>query len=254
MHVVAVLALSSLDFSSLAHAAKLTPKGIVDKAMARQLFRAKGAEMTIAMRLRNKAGETRERQLFLRSRRDGRSRTMVRVLAPPRLRGTAFLFLQRTDGDDQFMYMPALKITRRIVGSSKNASFLGSQFTYADLEWSALEHAHYRQLGDRRLGKDDCYQLQATPQAKDSAYRRVVITVRKRDFSMLAVDFFDGHDKLLKVLEVRRIEQVGGLPMATRLKMRNVQNGEVSLLVMGNVKLRDDLGPELFTKEALAGP
>lgn len=240
---------------SSAGAAKLGPKEIIDQAMARQVFRSKGVEMTIAMRLRNKAGETRERRLYSRSRRDGRSRTLVRVQAPPRLRGTAFLFSQRErGGDDQYMYMPALKITRRIVGSSKNASFLGSQFTYADLEWSALERAGYRQLGDRKVGKDTCYQVEAIPHDKQSSYRRVVIAVRKKDFSMLAIEFFDRHDKLLKVLEVKRIEKVGKLPMATRLRMRNVQSGDVSLLAIGQIKLRDDLGPELFTKEALTRP
>lgn len=230
-----------------------TPKQIIDKAMEQQVFRAKGVQMRIAMLIKNKRGEKRERTMgALSLRKDGISRTIVRVEAPADVRGMGFLFVQQKNRpDDQFMYMPALRVAKRIVGSNKKASFLGSQFTYADLEWNSLEHASYQMLPEEKIGKEACWVIDARPTDKGSAYTRLRVWVRKSDSAMRRLAFFDQHDKQLKVLFVKKIETISGLRMATRLRMKNVQNGEVTLLAISGIRLRDDLSLDAFTVRAL---
>jgi outer membrane lipoprotein-sorting protein len=234
--------------------ADLTPRQIIDKSMKQQVFRAKGVQMQLAMLLKNKAGEKRQRALSARSvRKDGLSRTLVKVQSPPDVRGMGFLFMQRKGrADDQFMYMPALKIAKRIIGSNKRASFLGSQFTYADLEWSALERGRYKRLKDEKVGGADCYVLDGKPQAKDeSGYSRIQMWVRRSDFAMLRVKFYDTRNQLKKVLFVKEFQTISGNRFATKLKMKNVQNGETTLLAISNIKMRDDLSADTFTVRAL---
>lgn len=230
-----------------------TPKQIVERAMKQQVFRIKGVQMRIDMLLKNKRGEKRQRSMSALSMRAGdQSKTRVRVDAPADVRGMGFLFLQKRDSpDDQFMYMPALRVAKRIVGSNKKASFLGSQFSYADLEWSSLEEAAYTKRADEKIGGDSCWVVEAKPKEKDSQYSALRLWVRKKDSAMLRLLYFDRHGKQLKVLFVKKIETIGGVRMATRMKMKNLQEGATTLLAIRDVKLRSDLKADQFTVRAL---
>ncbi len=250
-----VLTLASATLIILAAApaaAELTPRQIIQRSLDQQVFRNKGAEMKIAMRLVSKGGETRHRKLAASTlRRGGLSHTMARVLAPQDLAGTAFLFKQKEGGaDEQFMYLAALRVVKRIVGEQKSARFLGSQFTYGDLEWGAVEDARYARLPDEAVGAEPCHVIQATPRG-DSDYSKLTLWIRARDFTMVRMKFFDKEGRLKKVLFVKRVERIGGRLVATRLKMKNARTGDATLLAVSEVRLRDDLSAERFSVREL---
>ncbi len=233
-------------------AAELTPRQIVQRSLDQQVFRNKGAEMKIEMRLVSKGSEPRRRVLAASTlRRDGLSHTMARVLAPQDLAGTAFLFKQKDKGaDEQFMYLAALRTVKRIVGSQKSSRFLGSQFTYGDLEWGAVEDAGYTRLPDEAVGAEPCHVIEATPRG-DDAYSKLTLWIRTRDYTLVRMKFFDKKRQLKKVLFVKRVERIGGRLVATRLKMKNVRTGESTLLAVSEVKLRDDLSADRFSVREL---
>jgi hypothetical protein len=232
-------------------AAELAPREVVRRAMDQQVFRNKGAEMKIEMRLADRGGQRHRVLAAATLRKDGLSRTMARVLAPQDVAGMAFLFLEREQGaDEQFMYLAALRVVKRIVGSQKSAKFLGSQFTYGDLEWRSVEEASYARLPDETLGGEPCHVIEARPTG-DSEYGALTLWVRRKDFTMLRMKFFDKQRRLKKVLFVKRVEPIGGRLVATRMKMKNAQTGDTTLLAVTDVKLRDDLSPERFTVREL---
>ncbi len=233
-------------------AAQLTSSQIVQRSLDQQVFRNKGAEMKIEMRLVSKGSKPRRRLLAASTlRRGGMSHTMARVLAPQDLAGTAFLFKQHDKGDDeQFMYLAALRVVKRIVGEQKSARFLGSQFTYGDLEWGAVEDARYNRLPDEVVGAEPCHVIEATPRG-DNDYSKLTLWIRTRDYTLVRMKFFDKERRLKKVLFVKRVERIGGRLVATRLKMKNVQTGAATLLAVSEVKLRDDLSPDRFSVREL---
>lgn len=251
--ILTVVGVIFLSNSGIASAEDLKPKEIITRSLDQQVFRSKGVELRMVMRLKNQRGESRERELFTRSKRtDGMSRTLVRFLSPADVAGTSFLFLERkARDDDQYMYLPALKAVRRIVGSQKNASFMGSDFSYADLEWGSLEDASYKRQADEKLGADDCFVIDSVPNKKD-AYSRLRSWVRKSDYTLLRLQFFDLAGKLKKVLYVKEVKKIGGSLLATRLKMVNKQTGHSTWLAMTQIKLRDDLEESQFEVRALS--
>ncbi len=247
---------SLLSFVAVAAAAAparaVTPRELVSRAMDHQVFRNRGAVMNIEMRLVSRHGQPRLRVLAARTlRKEHLSNTMARVLAPADVAGMAFLFRQKKGGtDDQFMYMPALKIVKRIAGSQKSSRFLGSQFTYGDLEWRSVEEARYRKLPDENIGKAACHVIEARPTG-DSDYGALKLWIRKKDDAMLRVKFFDKRAKLKKVLYVKRVERIGGRLVATRLKMKDVTSGDSTLLAVTKIKFRDDLTSGQFSVREL---
>jgi len=232
--------------------AKPTPKEIVRRSLDLMVFRSQGAEMTMTMTLRNERGETRTRKMFARTRKqEGLTRTLVRFTAPSDVAGTAFLFVENRDrDDDQHMYLPALKVVKRIVGKQKQSKFMGSDFTYADLEWRDLEQARYRALPDEKVGKDLCHVIEAEPTKKES-YELTRSWIRKKDDVPLRIQFFDRSKRLLKVLFVKEVKPVGKTLSVTKLKMSNKQTGHSTFLSIDQIKLRDDLPADAFTVRAL---
>jgi outer membrane lipoprotein-sorting protein len=232
--------------------AKPDPEAIVRRSLSRMVFRSQGAEMTMTMTLRNKRGETRTRKLFARTRKaDGLTRTLVRFVAPSDVAGTAFLFVQHKDrDDDQHMFLPALKVVKRIVGKQKQGKFMGSDFSYADLEWEDLEKARYEMKPEQKVGRAACHVIDSTPKRKE-AYDYTRSWIRKKDDVPLRIQYFDRRKQLLKVLYVKKVKKVGKGLMVTQLKMSNKQTGHSTFIVIDKIKLRDDLPADAFTVRAL---
>ena len=53
--------------------------------------------------------------------------------------------------DDQWLYLPALKKTKRIASGDKSGSFMGSDFTYADMTTRNLDNYDYTLLKEDLL-------------------------------------------------------------------------------------------------------
>jgi hypothetical protein len=243
---------SCLALVGQAQAKDLPPAEIVKRSLDRLIFRSEGAEMTMTMVLRNKRGETRTRTMYARTRKlDGLTRSLVRFLTPSDVAGTAFLFVEnRGRDDDQHMFLPALKVTKRIVGKQKQAKFMGSDFTYADLEWRDVEEAGYKRLADEKVGNATCYVIESAPRAKD-AYSKLRSWIRKSDLVPLRIQFFDLQGGPEKVLFVKEVKKIGKSLMVTQLKMTNKKSGHSTFLKIDNIKLKDDMPAEAFTVRAL---
>lgn len=235
------------------NAAAETPGEIVKRSLDHMVFRSQGAEMKITMVLRNSRNETRTRTLYAKSRKlpGDLTRSLVRFLTPSDVAGTAFLFVEHKErDDDQYMYLPALKVVKRIVGKQKQAKFMGSDFTYADLEWRDLEQASYARQPDEKVGRDPCHVIDSKPKKKE-AYSKIRAWIRKKDYVPLRVQFFDPHGKPLKVLFIKEIKRIQKSLWITQLKMANRQTGHSTFLRISEIKLRDDLASEEFSVRAL---
>lgn len=248
-----LLALATLMLLPDLARAEPKPAEIIKRSMDQMVFRSEGAEMKISMTLRNRRGETRTRSLYSRSLRDkGLSRTLVRFLTPSDVAGTSFLFVEHKDkDDDQYMYLPALKAVKRIAGRQKNARFMGSDFTYADLEWRDLDEASYKKLPDEKVGNTECHVIDSFPNNKKSRYAKTTSWIRKKDFVLVRIRFFDKRSQLYKVMFVKAVKKVGGSLMATRIKMTDKRKKHSTFLQISDIKLRKDLKSDEFTVRAL---
>src|SRR5690606_13161740 len=67
---------------------------------------------------------------------DGGERGLIRIVAPPREAGQAFLM----DGDDLWLYNPGLGRSLRLPPSGRSGAFLGSDVSYNDIVGRDLEN------------------------------------------------------------------------------------------------------------------
>ena len=93
---------------------------------------------TMQMTLIDKNGKKRNRQMrtFSKDINANTEHKTIFFLSPSDVKNTAFLtydYSADDKDDDQWMYLPALKKTKRIPASDKDAAFMGSDFSYADM-------------------------------------------------------------------------------------------------------------------------
>src|SRR5512144_2338571 len=73
----------------------------------------------------------------------GDAKQLIRFVAPPEVRGVGFLSLGRAGkSPDQWLYLPSMKRERRIASQDRDASFVGTDFSYEDME--EFDHENYR--------------------------------------------------------------------------------------------------------------
>jgi hypothetical protein len=247
----AAIVVWSLAGTDVAHAAP-SAKQIVDQAIDNQAFNLPGAEMKLEMLLRNRQGGVRERKLFSKTKqKGGLNSTLTRFVAPPDVAGTSFLFLEKKDAEDeQYMYMPALKMVKRIAGAQKNARFMGSDFSYADMESRDLENAKHKHVKDEKVGAIDCHLIEAIPHNK-TAYSKVHTWIRKKDFVFVRTRYFDRKGKPLKDVFVKEVKRVGARTIPSRIKVNNKQTKHSTLLVITTITARSDLPDSEFTIRTL---
>jgi hypothetical protein len=226
--------------------------------LARRVLRAdafawEGAKTRLRMVLLGADGKRQERALEVVARRQkGLLQTLVRFEAPAEIAGTAFLMLERQgEASEQYIYLSGLKRTRRIAGREQEGSFMGSDFTYADMQPIDNKHAKHKRLPDEAVGDAACYVLE-TNIAADSgaAYSKVVTWVRKTDLVALRTRFFDKKGALAKTLYARRVQQLEGKPVVVDARMQSA-NGHATELLIDSMERRDDLPDSMFTPAAL---
>jgi hypothetical protein len=232
--------------------ANLTAEQIMGKMLNQDAFGWDEAETTVRMTLVEASGARKERVMEnLRRRKGGMQQAVVRFRSPADVAGTAFLMLERDKGEsEQHIYLPGLKRTRRIVGREREGSFMGSDFTYADLERSESRGATHKRMPDEDLGGVKTFLIESTP-AKGNSYSKVETWVRQDNFLPLRVRYYDKDGQLLKTLYTKRIKTLEGRPVIVEAQMVNKKTGHSTEFVMDNLRPRKDIPDTAFTPTAL---
>lgn len=252
--LVAVLVLVFSTHSAFAQEGKeLTAKEIIDKVKDRNQLGFESGRAQLTLSIKHTDGSNLKRTLDIRSKKiSGKNRTLVTLLAPKELQNQAFLFVEGDSSttNDIWMYLPAFKVTRRVEGSQKDASFLGSHFTYADLQAEDTGSSTYTREKDDVISKKEVYVVTSTPgKGSDSKYSKVVLYVRKSDFIPLKSVFYKegAVDKTLYVTRIGKTKK--GKPYAKSMTLKVPKKGQTSITIdsIDEAPLPDSI----FAKEQL---
>jgi hypothetical protein len=210
--------------------------------------------------IHDRRGGERNRDLLMRTRRgeDGDDKTLVVFEEPPEIRGTSLLQFDHQDRDaEQWLYLPELGRVRTISAQSKDESFMGTDFSYRDLElltdvteWTE-EEARSALKGGADVDGKAVHLIELVPIAKDVGYSRLVIALAKDDLTLRRMEFYGEDAKPEKVLELGRIETIDAIPTARSLVMRQEGEGTHTVVDVSEVRYNQQLADKLFTKRAL---
>lgn len=234
---------------------ELAAQDIVDRALDTEALGFRSGQATMTLIIQDDSGDSRERRLLIRGiDDDAGSRSVVRVLEPPAQAGQAFLFRENADAeDDVYVFLPALDdAPRRISGSQKNGAFMGTHFTYADLESRDLRDATYTRAPDETIGSFPVYVVDAFPtDTEDTDVVRARMWIRQSDFIPLRVRFFDDDDEAIKTLFTEETAEDDGQVYVRRLTVRPADGGATTM-ILDQVDFDAEVSDAEFTPQALA--
>ncbi len=182
-------------------------------------------------------------------------------LSPADVKDTGFLTYDYDDDerdDDQWLYLPALKKTKRIATGDKSGSFMGSDFSYADLTERPLDYYTYEILEESEVKGVPVWVIQATPRTEEeideTGYTKIVSFVRKDNYVVMRAKRWVKKGKRHKYYDVKKLEQIDGIWVPSEIHMTTKKGKETlhrTVLKQINVKFNQDLEEDLFSTRRL---
>lgn len=217
-----------------------------------------GSEAVVKMTSIDEKGQTREREITMATKLVDGGKTEKRIyrfLSPADVQGTGILVFDYEDkADDVWIDPPALRKTRRIVSSQRGQSFMGSEFSYGDLNIPALDEFDYKLEKTEACGSEQCWVIDVLPKSKDTAdsegYSKKTFWVNKDKYTVVKGVFYDKAGKVLKELhaeDVKLLDPKNKRYRAMKMEMVNKQNGRKSIFESKKVTFAPNTKDEFFT-------
>ncbi len=240
--------------------AEMTGYDIVKKAD--EVPSPKTSSSTATLTIHSKKGNDRIREVIMKSKEYGDVTKEVIVFTTPKdVAGVGYLMFDYPEDaagnkkdSDNWLYMPAMKKTRRIAasGSEGEGSFMGTDFTYEDMGDRALSKDDYNLLGSESVDGVGCWKIEAVSKAGTEKDPRRVVYIGKEDYLLYKAEFYDRQNNLHRILTCADFSTVEGYKSAKTMKMENVQSGTWSLIQTKDVIYNaDNIDDSLFTVAAL---
>ncbi len=216
----------------------------------------------ITMELVDRRGGVRVREaLFFRRFFEDGKRTVIFYESPSTVRGTAFLtwdYAEPGREDVQWLYLPALRKSRRISASDRGDYFLGTDLTYEDVKKEtkvALEDYTWETVGEEEVDGHRCLVVEAVPVSeaisRELGYSRVRSWVDAEIWMVRQAEYHDRADRHLKSSLVKEIRQVDGIWTPHHIEVSNHRTGHRTVFTIADVDYGRALPEDLFTEAAL---
>jgi len=209
----------------------------------------------LTMTLTNSRGEQRIREIKQFSKEFEKTEKKIMFFkAPADVRNTSFMnwsYDEKNKDDDQWIYLPALKKTKRISSDSKSDYFMGSDFTYDDLGDRHPTADSHKLLREEKIDNEDCYVVESIPKEEEYMYSRTVTWIIKDKWIGLKKEFYDEDDEHLKTLSVKKFEKIKDYWIILNSQMHNIQKDHTTDMKLENLKVDSGVSANKFSERMM---
>jgi len=240
------------------HALAAPAEEIVQKSQAAFFYPGKDFKARVMMKLISPGGQERLREMTMlrlnTGAAGGEQKYFIYFFQPAEVKDMTFMvFKYPAKDDDRWLFVPALNMVRRIAMQDKQASFVGSDFTYEDISGRDLADDSHELLKEESLNGKACFVVKSTPKAGSANYGYRLSWIDKGNFLPLKEEYHDRAGAPLRVFTADEVREVKGLATVTRRSMKNLQSGhrtEVRYLSQDyNIGLEAGLFSERFLRQ-----
>ncbi len=180
-------------------------------------------------------------------------KSLVTFSKPRDVQGTVLLtYAHVTVPDEQWLFLPALKRTKRISSSNKTGAFMGSEFAYEDMIPKDIDKYNYRFIREEACEQLTCFVVESQPKYEDSGYQRLLVWIDKTEYRMQKVEFYDHTNQLQKVLKLSGYQQyLGKYWRPDELFMTNYQNKKSTRMKFKGYQFRNGFHEQDFAQTNL---
>ena len=235
----------------------LSGREIMEKVNDRDVGNRSISEME--MILIDKKGNKRVRKLKSYGLEQGKnSKSLMFFITPADVKNTGFLTYDYDESgkeDDQWLFLPALRKTKRIAAGDKSGSFMGSDLNYSDMSSPDLDLYDYTLMKETEVKGNKVWQIKSVPktkaEAEKSGYSKSVVFIRQDNYVMIRGVRWVYKKKRNKYLDVRKLEKIDGIWISTEMHV-TTKSGKKTLhktiLKQNNIKFNQvEVNENLFT-------
>jgi hypothetical protein len=206
-------------------------------------------ELTLSTRRRG--GQAMVRRIQVTRKQSVRpGKALVRFLEPSQIRNSSLLILENESAyDDLWVYLPALRRSRRIGGSQRADSFFGTDLTYEDIEPKHVAEWRASPIGSGEVGGIPCRKLEIRPrEGFESIYERLISCIDPQSATILHTEFFRRGDSVkLLVVDPDEVQTVGTRHIPFRMVLTTPRRRSETVVSTDSYELRVDIPEHLFT-------
>lgn len=214
------------------------------------------------MILIDKNKKMRERKIRVYRKDSGRDTLrIIFFLHPSNIKDTGFLTYDYYDSgkdDDQWLYLPALRKTKRIASSDKSGSFMGSDFTYSDMTSNNIKDYNYKLLKEIDVRGNKAWVIQAVPRTQklidETGYKKSLLIVRQDNYFVIRAIHYEKYGGYIKYMDVKKIINISGIWSSLETHMTRKKGKSTvhkTILRFKNLKYNQNLKKSMFTVRQL---
>jgi hypothetical protein len=255
----------ALMFFSLGSLAQTAARDIMEMVEDRDDGYSSTSKTTMVLIDSKGKKRTRTMRMFSKDISDTITHTATFFLTPSDVKNTAFLtydYSGEDKDDDQWMYLPALKKTKRIPASDKDASFMGSDFSYSDMTAKELDDYKFKVIKEINIKRKDTkvpvWVIESLPKTQkvidETGYKKSILYIRKDNYVLVRAKFYLNKADRVKYLDVRRLEKINGIWVPTQTTMTTKQGKKTihkTILGQPDMKINIDISSDIFTIRAI---
>jgi hypothetical protein len=192
-----------------------------------------------------------KRSLTLETWSKGKEKSLVRVLAPKKEKGTATL----RSGNDIWNYLPKVKRVIKLPSSMMAASWMGSHFTNDDLvKESRMAEDYTFELTFSGVAEgQEVVEITCHPKPEAAVvWGKVLVRARRDGYLPLFIEYFDEDLRLARTMTFDQVERVGDRTLPTLVTMVPEDKPDESTIIhYEEIGFNIDLDDDFFSLRTL---
>ena len=225
----------------LLQAAAQQPDAAQIMSKSRDLSITGSLSANISLTITEKGGSSRSRTISIttKSYADGLEKRIIKFIEPADVRGTSMLVVDnKNSADEMWIYLPALKKTRRIVTSEKGKSFMSSEFSNADMTSPTISDFTHKHL--EKSGNSNQWIIESTPVNEDKAdeygYSKKISYISIEKGQVQKMEFYNFDNELFKIIEIKSIFPLSdGKYLVKNMVANNLNTNRKSEILFSNI-------------------
>lgn len=262
-HLVYGLTITVL-FSAAAQAAEMSAYEVMRKVDTRYDGDSSIGEFTMVLIDRRDRQRTRNLRIYSKDY-EADSKTLSLFESPADIRGTAYLNFKWDDtnrDDDSWLYLPALQRVKRLASSDTSDSFMGSDFTFADINGYEIDWFDYSFVNESEvIDGHEVWVIEATPKPEfkqraeeATGYSKMQTWIRKDIFVQVRGQAWELKGNRIKYFNSSEIELIDDIWTTKRLQAISTRNGRqehASVLQISSINYNVEVDDSTFSTESM---
>jgi outer membrane lipoprotein-sorting protein len=188
---------------------------------------------------------------------NGEARSLMVIVDPDNLKGTGHVFWKDISNKiSQWVYYPTTRRVRSLSKLTIYESFLGTDFTHADIGFQD-PGGTYSIIGEEKYAGTKAMKIENIP-TETWYYSKIVSWISADNFLPLKRNYYDSTGSLWKTKLIENIVSLNNVPMPLRFRMIDVQRNRSTEILISDVcfdveyLIKEDFDPQKLPSATLS--